>query len=314
MSPSLLVRHPPPLPTESLLGYVVRLTEANGYATPRSLYRLAGMNRDEISASSFDCSKFAAITTHPASCLERIAFKPSQNQSHALCLLGNTLGTSELNLTGSKVCPDCVAEKGFIEAHWHMDLMVACPIHEQSAVGFCPKCKHRLDWMRPGLLTCKCGASLTNRAQASYSKADLWLLDLIRRKALGDQTPSAGEANMLDEQLATTSLHSLLSLIRFLGKYRMIASFSKNPQEGRNILHAAAFVLTDWPVNFQKLLKDLNPQASENTEPACAGDFSAIYETVRRRATSRFERLSQCRNQQSTTTPTALQDVISPVR
>jgi hypothetical protein len=120
---------------------------------------------------------------------------------------------------------------------------------------------------------------------------------------------------MLDEQLVTTSLHSLLSLIRLLGKYRMIANFSNNPQEGRHILHAAAFVLTDWPINFQKLLKDLSPRKTEDVHVTLAGDFADVYEAVRKRATARFERLSQCRNQQPTAAPNALQGVIfsSPV-
>lgn len=105
----LLVRHPPPHPTESLFGYVARLTEANGYASPRDLYRLAGMNRNETSASNFCFSKFAAISNHPAYWLERIACKSSQSEFPILGLLGNTVGASDLTLTGARVCPDCVA-------------------------------------------------------------------------------------------------------------------------------------------------------------------------------------------------------------
>jgi TniQ len=290
MIPSLLARHPEPLPTESLLGYVVRLTEANGCNSPRELYRFAGMNETETSASNFSCSKFAAITPHPVSWLERFAFKPSPSQPHALCLLGNTLGATDLNLTGARVCPDCVAEKGYIEAHWHIDLMVACPIHKRPAVWYCPRCKDRLCWMRSGLLTCKCGAPFQPPSNAVFTQPELRLLELIRRKALGDQTLPAREPMMLDEQLATTSLCSLLSLIRFLGKYRMIASWSKRSQMGENILRAAAVVFTDWPVNFQKLLHDLSPQAADDIQVALVGDFADIYTAVSNRAMIRFSR------------------------
>jgi len=41
MSMPLLVRHPAPKPTESLLGYVLRVSEGNGYSSPWSVYRLA---------------------------------------------------------------------------------------------------------------------------------------------------------------------------------------------------------------------------------------------------------------------------------
>jgi hypothetical protein len=309
MSQPLLVQHPSPHPTESLLGYVVRLTEANGYASPRDLYRFAGMNENEISASTLSCSKLAVVTTHPSSWLERIAFSPPKNQSNSPCLLGNILGASDLALTGARVCPDCVADKGFIEAHWHIDFMWACPIHERAAVWYCPKCKKPLSWMRSGLLTCRCGAPFQPPSNALIPKPELALLDVIRRKALGDHTLPPRDSLVPDEQLAAMSLHSLLSLIRLLGKSRILANLSKKPQKGKYILQAAAAVLTDWPVNFQKLLRDLSPQAAEDAELVSAGDFAAVYDAVGKRATARFERLSQCRNQQSTTAPTALQRI-----
>jgi hypothetical protein len=288
MSQPLLLRHPPPYPTESLLGYVVRLTEANGYASPRDLYRLAGMNGNETSASNFCCSKFAAIANHPASCLERIAFKSSQSESPTLGLLGNTVGASDLNLTGARLCPDCVAERGFIEAHWHIDLMVACPIHERAAVGYCPKCKDRLSWMRSGLLTCRCGAPFQPPSDSVFSKPELRLLDIIRRKALGDRTLHK-DACMPERQFATMSLQLTLSLVRFLGNHRLIASWSKKPRTARLILQAAAKVLTEWPSNFHRLLHDLCPTGSTNIEAPSSEDFADIYQVISKRTADRFQ-------------------------
>src|SRR5208283_4872180 len=43
MTIPLLVRHPAPFPTESLFGYILRLSEENGYTTPWSLLLLAQM-------------------------------------------------------------------------------------------------------------------------------------------------------------------------------------------------------------------------------------------------------------------------------
>jgi hypothetical protein len=288
MSQSLLVRHPPPHLTESLFGYVVRLTEANGYASPRDLYRLAGMNGNEISASNFCCSKFAAIANHPASCLERIAFKSSQSESSTRCLLGNRVGANDLNLTGARACPDCVVEKGFIEAHWHIDLMVACPIHERAAVWYCPKCKNRLSWMRSGLLTCRCGAPFQPPSDSVFFQPELRLLEIIRRKALGDRTLHK-DACMPERQFATMSLQSGLSLIRFLGNQRLMASRSKGPKTARPILQAAAKVLTEWPTNFHKLLHDLCPIRSTNIETPPIENFADIYEVISKRTADRYQ-------------------------
>ena len=74
MSTPLLVRHPAPYPTESLVGYVLRLAEENGYASPWSVYSLAGLKQNEIRTSGFKLEKLAAIINRPASELESIGF------------------------------------------------------------------------------------------------------------------------------------------------------------------------------------------------------------------------------------------------
>lgn len=288
MSQSLLVRHPAPHPTESLPGYVVRLTELNGYASPSDLYRLADMNGGEISASTFNCSKFAAITTHPIVELERIALKPSQSQSPAFSLLGNPVSTSDLTLTGAKACPDCVAEMGFIEAHWHIDLMVACPIHKKATVFFCPKCKRRLSWMRSGLLTCACGEPFQPPSRSVFFQPELELLDIIRRKALGVRTPPQSTC-MPERQFASMSLQSALSLIRCLGDHRLIADRCKTSGPARPQLQAAAKVLAEWPSNFHKLLRDLCPKGPTNTEPPPLEDISAIRKIVWQKRSERYQ-------------------------
>ncbi len=289
MISSKLVRHPPPYPTESLRGYVLRLSEANGYTSPQSLYRLAGMRADETSPSNFECSKLAAIANCPTSLLDQIAFKDSGDESETMQLLGNWVSTRDLNLTGARVCPACVAEKGFIEAHWHIELMVACPVHERPAVWFCGKCRRRLSWVRSGLLTCKCGGSLLTSPRDSYSRQELWLLDLIRQKVLNDRTGPRNDSCMPCEQLAAMSLQSLLSLVRSLGWQRLTANRSSKLQMGRHLLQAAVSVLTDWPSNFEKLLRDIGPRGSEDGLTAPAANFANIYELVSGRIASRLQ-------------------------
>ena len=286
MSQSLLPRHPLPHPTESLLGYVVRLTEANGYASPRNLYRLADMKGTETSARSFCCSKFAAITNHPAAWLEGLAYRPTQGQSHDYCLLGNRISPGYIDLIHARACPDCITEMGFIEAHWHIDLMVACPVHGRAPVWYCPKCKKRLSWIRPGLLTCKCGAPFQLPSNSVFSPAELKLLDVIRRNALGDQTLD-GDSCIPVHYFAELDLQSTLSLVRFLGKNRLIASWGKGEPTPRAILQAAAKVLTDWPCNFRKLLDDISPQPSSICLPP--EDLANVYKLVRERMDFRFK-------------------------
>src|ERR1019366_7679275 len=155
----LLVRHPATNPTESLVGYALRLSEKNGYVSPWSLCQLAGMRQRELQTAGIKIEKLAAVANRSVFELNRIAFSPGDNRK-LFSLLGHRLTSTDLSISQPSICPRCIAEKGFIEAHWHLKLMVACPSHQCVATSHCPNCAKRLRWFRPGLLECECGGNL----------------------------------------------------------------------------------------------------------------------------------------------------------
>ena len=290
-----LVRHPAPFPCESLPGYILRLSELNGYTSPRGVYRIGSMPANETALLRFNTSRIAAIANQPEALLQRIAMSRLCASGLEMLLLGKQVGTREVNVRSAKVCVECVQEKGFIEAQWHLELMVACPAHGRTASWFCAKCKRTLTWDRRGLLICKCGAPISRPQQSNYTVAELGLLELIRRKAL--DLCGAAEAfngsNLPKSQLEEFSLQELLSLVRFLGKNRLLASWSKEPQRGKQLLCAAAQVLSDWPTNYDKLLRDLCPlptDASDGGEDAGTISLSRAYQEVGDRVALRMKR------------------------
>jgi hypothetical protein len=180
----LLVRHPAPNATESLLGYVLRVSEGNGYSSPWSIYCLAGMKSNETRASGVNLEKLARITNWPQGKLDAIAYSAPHGQPRWARLLGHPVLPQDLSLTRPRFCPRCVREKGFLEAHWDLALMVACPVHQCLLAASCPQCGHHLRWFRHGLLECECGGDLSNCDPSSISEAEASLLEIIRRKAL----------------------------------------------------------------------------------------------------------------------------------
>ena len=106
----LLVRHPAPYPTESLLGYVLRLSEKNGYLSPWSVCQLAGMRQKEMKTTGIRVEKLAQIAACPVSELTQIAFTSAGNRRLPQ-LLGHRLTPTDLNIALPKLCPQCVAEK-----------------------------------------------------------------------------------------------------------------------------------------------------------------------------------------------------------
>lgn len=275
----LLVRHPRPYPAESLPGYVLRLSEKNGYVSPWSLCRMAGMRQREIQTTGIGVEKLAAIANCAASELHQIAFTSASNRRLS-ALLGHRLTPTELNIAQPKLCPQCVAERGFIEAHWHLELMVACPIHQCLATTDCPNCEKRLRWFRPGLLQCECGQSLLELPTSSICQSETAMLDLISRKVLGHPIGNHNPASLPQDDLMKMTLRSMLIVIRVLAKYRLIADDCAASTDKRQVVLAASRVMTDWPKNFIILLKDLGERLPADIAGGVGKQFESIYRAL----------------------------------
>ena len=279
MSNPLLVRHPAPNPTESLVGYALRLSEKNGYVSPWSLCQLAGMRQRELQTAGIKIEKLAAVANRSVFELNRIAFSPGDNRK-SFSLLGHRLTSTDLSISQPSICPRCIAEKGFIEAHWHLKLMVACPSHQCVATSHCPNCAKRLRWFRPGLLECECGGNLLQSDRPHLSQSEIALLDLIRRKVLGDPIGMDRSATLPENDLLAMTLRSLLMVIRVLGKFRMIADDCAQPGSEIEVILAATRVLEAWPANFTKLLEDLGETLPADVSGGIAKQFHGIYRAL----------------------------------
>src|ERR1035437_932986 len=280
MSTPLLVRHPAPNPTESLVGYVLRLAEENGYTSPWSVYSLADLKQNEIRTSGFKLEKLAAIINRPASELESIAFSAVLNQPRWARLLRHSLVPTDLNIVNPGLCPRCVADKGFIEAHWHLALMVGCPVHECMPALFCPRCGKRLSLFRPGLLECSCGGNLLECKLTSLPKPDAALLDILRRKVLGIPADVENPLSLPRDQLMAMNLRSMLLVVRTLGRHRLIADGSTSVEDEHQLLSASARVLVDWPKNFIALLLDIGKKLQPSVNGGVRKQFEAIYSAL----------------------------------
>ena len=280
MSAPLLVRHPAPYPTESLLGFVLRVSEDNGYSSPWSVYCLAGMKSNEIRASRVKFEKLARITNWPQGELDAIAYSAPTGQPRWSRLLGHPILPQDLRLTRPRFCPQCVRERDFLEAHWDLALMLACPVHRCSLVSFCSQCGRRLRWFRRGLLECECSGDLSNCDLSSISDAEASLLNIIRRKALSHPPDESNPMGLPQDQLIAMSLRSLLLTIRTVGKHRIIADGTSDRSEEKEIVAAASRVLVQWPTNFIALMEDLGRQLPSDIGGSVGKQFGGIYRAL----------------------------------
>jgi len=262
------------------MGYVLRLSETNGYASPWNLFQLAGMRQNETRTTGIKVKKLAMIANHSPSQFEKLAFSPSTAHPRWAGLLGHPVVPTDIEITKPKLCPQCVAEKGFVEAHWHLEIMVACPVHRCMALSACPKCGNALSWFRPGLLECRCRGSLADPPPGVVSEATASLLDVVRRKVLGLPMNEDNPELLPMDGLRSLNLRTLLSVIRILARHRMDTDGATGSKNNERVISEASRVLMHWPSNFSQLLSDIGKSISATGPTGVGAQFAPIYKAL----------------------------------
>lgn len=276
----LLIRMPP-FRNESARGYVLRISEQNGLATPRWLLSLL---RDK-SASSTGYGALTAILHPIANCLSGLR-GPIANLAQLNAPDTGGLPMRYWNTRKPRFCPCCLTESAHWRASWDLVFTVACEKHGLLLLDQCPQCQQPLSWDRPHLMKCVCGFDLP---QAAMEKAPETAVQLAREIEL--RTAGTLVCPSTIEILHTPGLEPLLRLVWFLGAYSRNAH--RKPQKivgletmrvAKDMVEQAMSILLDWPVGFHHLLDDIasrHPVApSGNKLSASFGSFyRALYQT-----------------------------------
>lgn len=106
------------------------------------------------------------------------------------------------------------------------------------------------------------------------------LLDMIRRKTLGDPAGNSNLASLPQVGLMAMTLRSMLIVIRVLAKYRLIADDCTEQAHQRQMILAGSRVLQDWPKNFITLLKDLGKKLPADVGGGVGKQFEGIYRAL----------------------------------
>ena len=256
---NLLTHTPKPNANENFFGYILRLSESNGYETPKIIFEIAQMNRRRFS-TNIPLKPLTEILGKPADYLDIICLQIESNGISQLQILGHRfdkrLRIKTIDVRKAWFCPDCVKEKGYIDAFWGLRMAVACPVHHSLPLMACPACNKPIAWVRRGLLTCKCGGHLD---QLSTTNIDPIILDLtqiiyakLHRQDLSTRENPFGfpihEINQL-------SIPSLLGMLERLSAYN--STYPINDATLHPELHPAKFAaeaLRDWPSGYHQLL------------------------------------------------------------
>lgn len=273
---------------ESLYGYLVRLGEANGYPTPTVATSYAGYPRGGLFGLNSTLNGISDATGVPIQELRSIGYTAQVSDSPGgYSLLGldvsDGLANRYLRPKQRAICPQCVAELGYIEAFWDLKIAIACPRHGSEALQHCPKCDNAINWLRPGLLRCRCGASFGSCSSQNISAALQQLLAAVRARLHGRKIVES-EVQLPGQHLNTLSFRELLYLVHMLRRFGAnLESMVSGAKVGSDIdLDVAANALAHWPNGFHQYLDELGRyfQTTRGVHVGLRKQFSPFYHSV----------------------------------
>lgn len=261
-----LVITPSPRRHESLKGYILRLSEANGYITPTIMLSAAGMNQGEMQSVIPPFEKLAPLCNLTVTELEMLGYRKPKGLKSAkhIRLFKHQLPTYYLSIKSPKICTQCIQETGFIHAFWDLTDAIACPKHQKMLIKKCPECAKSLSWFRPGILTCSCGCDLSQyNGDELKNPSILGLLGFIQNQLLGQPHNYDLLKKKLGfpvQHLKTLTLLELLSIIRRFENRLLSTNVTPINSQEEYVLSKAALALQNWPEGLYHYLDSFSDE------------------------------------------------------
>jgi hypothetical protein len=162
MSKKLLVR-PNPFPDESLLGYIARLSEVNGYKSPKDILKIFQSIDYQFTSNLpkriyMNSDPLMELTGKSYSTLKPMIY--ARMDYHKYKFMNSAVAFRMIEPCRPKFCPLCLREKSYYRIIWDFSLVTVCPAHKCLLISNCPECNSELDIYLNGFGKCKCGFDL----------------------------------------------------------------------------------------------------------------------------------------------------------
>lgn len=269
-----LLSRPKPNKHESLRGYILRLSQANGYHTNQYILEMAGLwtGRNYDTASNYvfgnaSLAKLSRITNVPTKKLDKLRY--GLNKQKQSCIHNHKIANEHLRLDYPRICPLCLDTNNLALAIWDIPAITVCPEHHIPLYDHCPECNTRLRWNRPGVHLCHyCECDFRDYTNDKVLLEEYRLSRLIYQLCMNEPVST----RKIPEPLHNHSLASVLELISSMSilDYQLTDDFQKDKKylslktAPNDLLHIhyrrAMKRLDNWPDNFHEFLAE-NRQA-----------------------------------------------------
>ena len=170
----------PQEPGESLPGYLLRLSQANGYEGIADLVA----NVTEVRRSQVDGMIHALrVSKRDLTVLSQVAVGDGQHLLHhaGFPIPDGAIGLNHLRIDDdnwlagrAQVCPECLSNDGFLKEEWDCATVTVCPIHNSLLLDECPQCFTPLTWDRHEVCHCQhCGSDVREGSTATATEPEV---------------------------------------------------------------------------------------------------------------------------------------------
>lgn len=260
-----------PLEGESLVGFILRLTEANRLRTPNQILEYIGGRISRPPTNSAVPRLAILCNCNPNQLVRLFGFESRNARREIVWRLGDETITKPYFISSRTLayCPICIASEPYLRAEWELTLNTCCPLHGVYLEQRCPHCRRSTRWMRPGVNICHCGGQLTAAAPHRADGFPLYISSVVRTVVDAQQPiiPCKSIPHEISLRLAQLSLDALLKTLWFLGdvlpslQHKHTRTTLPQKCTGANIvLSRAHSVLSEWPHKFFDELKQATRQ------------------------------------------------------
>jgi len=245
---------------ETLWAYLIRVAELNGYERPLDILRYAGISEREARCVNVPVDRIEPLLMSKEESLVKLKHTFSKsNHDRSYKVLGHTVEKHQYSYLSTKICPECIVEKGYIDVLWGFKYVDGCDLHKRRLVDSCPHCKKKLSRHRGGLLRCRCQGDLTEvRGDPIESEVEIQFLQMMRLKINGQSIDKNifRKAGFPVDEIKTMSVATLSTLINRLPSWNEKTDDVDGVYSISNA-HRAASVFSNWPVGFYGYLSGL---------------------------------------------------------
>jgi hypothetical protein len=292
-----LLRTPRPMPDENFLGYVLRISEINGYENPQWLISKVVQKKffSNYFKKSIDLSPLATFFGVSVNALKALMYQPGSRGGSTskvkLISCGGVMMRCLLRLAHSKICPACIRETGYIRWAWDLVPVTICPNHKIVLLDKCPNCRKPISWNRRELGACRCGCNWLNISPPIVENHETLLSRLIYQLCnltikTYEDSESINALSRLNLEGVTSAIFAVASRYDRYGMHYK-GSILTNSQI-HQLLLKAYHVFDNWPNNFYEFLEHIRGQNPNIWTPRGIGrEFKAFHRALHNELTSK---------------------------